>query len=174
MGLEGSEIFLAGEIMLEEKTIHFSSKSFPIMRNTTLILIVWLATFIFISTYEAAAQIENQLLTIANWGYTSLNTEQQGKVNSLQQRPEIVNLQYVDIGNISLIQQNGWLDLTIPGKGCTALVKAKHVESSANGDYYWYGTVEKEDGTTEESCSCYDGAINLISIGGPFFRHFQD
>ena len=151
------------------RIIRFLTKSFSTIKDckfSTAWLRITVTVVVAILAQRAFAQTENQLLTIATWGFGSLNAEQQGKVTSLQQRPGVASIQYVDVDNLANIQQDGWLDLTIPGKDCTARVKAKHIESFDNGDYYWYGTIVKGDGTTEEACSCYDGTINLLSADG--------
>lgn len=138
-----------------------------VIRFTSRQTVKVLALIAFLLSQNALiSQTENQLLQPATWDFSNLTSEQQGKVTSLLQRPGVASIQYIDYGNLASIQQNGWLALAIPGKGCTAMVKAKHIESFDNGDYYWYGSVVKDDGTIEEGCSCYDGTVNLLSSEG--------
>ena len=102
------------------------------------------------------------LLTEITVNPDTLDTESQAKHNKLQQDPTVMEIRFVEFTDLSSVQANGWLNLTIPGKGCTARVKAKYVESSANGDYYWYGEVRNNGQDT----TCYDGYVNLMSKEG--------
>lgn len=138
-------------------------------KNSPTWLCIVIVLFLAAPTQQAVAQI----ISTASWGLTDLNTAQQGKVTSLQQRPGVANIQFVNVGDLSAIQQDGWIALSIPGKDCTANIRAKHVESYSNGDYFWYGTVEKEDGDTEQECSCYDGTVNVQSINGKINGTFK-
>ncbi|MDV7396550.1 hypothetical protein RZS08_34460, partial [Arthrospira platensis SPKY1] len=61
--------------------------------------------------------------------------------------------------------ENGWLNLDLPDKECTARVKAKHVESTGNGDFYWHGEVIS-DTQIEEECKCLDGFLTLMRSSG--------
>lgn len=51
---------------------------------------------------KVAAQAENQFIKPATWGLGSLDAGQQVKVSSLQQRPGVVSVQFIDIGNLSV------------------------------------------------------------------------
>lgn len=130
----------------------------------------WLCITVFfaiaISPHKGNAQTQDQFINLSTWGWANLDAGQQSKVTLLQSQLTYASLQYVDVGNLPSLQEDGWLDIQVPGKTCTTRLKAKHVESFPNGDYYWFGTVVKEDGETAEECSCYDGSVNLISKGG--------
>jgi hypothetical protein len=130
----------------------------------------WLSMTVLLVTLSGAvnAQSDGQFLKPATWGAASLTTEQQGKVASLLLRPGVASIQYIDLGNLANLQEDGWLDLHIPGKGCVARAKAKHVESFPNGDYYWYGSIVKQDTMGTGGCDCFDGAVNFLSEDGRF------
>ena len=133
-------------------------------KSAWLRITVFIAVVIFAS--KAAAQTEDQFIKPPTWGWGSLDAGQQAKVGLLQAQQTFVSIHYVDVGHLPSLQEDGWLDIQVPGKDCTARLKAKHVESHQNGDFYWHGTVVKEDGDTNEECSCYDGSVNLISLNG--------
>ena len=109
------------------------------------------------------------LFTLVTNGIAGLTTLQQLNLGKIQQEGTVVSTMIVEVANVKDLQQGGVINLQMPGKDCTAQVKAKSIESYSNGDYTWYGEVEKENGETEEACSCYDGIVTLISRSGRLF-----
>lgn len=94
-----------------------------------------------------------------------LTPEQTEKYQKILDQETVVFTKFIKIGELSEMQQDGWLKLKMPDKDCVALVRAKHVESSEDGDYYWYGEVIK-NAEGEEECECFDGSINLMKKRG--------
>ncbi|MBX2892147.1 MAG: zinc-dependent metalloprotease [Saprospiraceae bacterium] len=117
-----------------------------------------------------------QLFTVVSVGSGELSSEQQMKLGKIQQESTTVSTQFVQVAFVKDLQQGGVINLQMPGKDCTAQVKAKTIEACSNGDYYWYGEVEKEDGETEEECECYNGSVTVISRAGRVFGsvHIDD
>lgn len=76
----------------------------------------------------------------------TLDAESQVKHNKLQEDSTVTEIRFVEFADLSSVQVNGWLNLTIPGTGCTATVKAKQVESSANGDFLVWGSSKQWTG----------------------------
>lgn len=140
------------------------------MKNKSLLqtvrfAVVILLAFCSISTH---AQV-GQLFTVISVNSGDLTTEQQARLNKIQQEISVISVQFVQVAFIKDIQQGGEISLQMPGKSCAAQMKAQHIESYSNGDYYWYGEVQKEDGDTEEECSCFDGSLTIMSQSGRIF-----
>ncbi len=113
------------------------------------------------------AQTAANLFTVIS--PSTLLEEQQTVYEKLQQESTYDTSYFVNVAFIKDIQSGGTITLQMPGMSCQALVKAKQIESHSNGDYYWYGEVQKEDGETEEECACYDGNVSIYSISGRVF-----
>jgi hypothetical protein len=114
----------------------------------------WLNMAIMILCLAATTlNAQTGLLTEITVNPDTLDAESQVKHDKLLQDSTVTEIRFVEFADLSSVQLNGWLDLTIPGMGCTATVKAKQVESSANGDFYWYGEVQSNGQDT----TCYVG-----------------
>lgn len=72
----------------------------------------------------------------------------------------IDTIRFVEYVKLEIAQEDGWLELEIPGHGCIALFHARYVESYDSGDYYWYGESIAED------TICYLGFAHFLVTDG--------
>ncbi|HHH55028.1 MAG TPA: hypothetical protein ENK91_15300, partial [Bacteroidetes bacterium] len=97
---------------------------------------------------------------------TSVENQRLQKITSKQIYSETA---VVDFGELSEIQENGYIRIEIPGSACGSLkYKAKNVEYDTDDDFYWYGSLVSED-----SCSCADGTLTLMAKEGRTFGYFS-
>jgi hypothetical protein len=124
-----------------------------------------LATLLLSLALTAASlRAQTQFFTEITVNPGELTSGQLTRFNKVQQQSTVVESRFVQLADLQLVQQNGWMDLAIPGK-CTARVKGKYVETSSSGDYYWSGEVVPNTTPTED-CPCQEGFVFLMENDG--------
>jgi hypothetical protein len=142
-------------------------RTFPIALSiqTGAILIL----LCLINTNVSHAQVVGQLFSVYPYSLQNLSANQLSRYNTIQAGAYNVSVDFINIASFQSFQQNGKLYLQMPGKDCVAAFRAKHVESYDNGDFFWYGELQREGEPTGEVCSCNDGSIYLISNNGELY-----
>ena len=97
----------------------------------------------------------------ANVNIGSLDSAQTAEYQKILNDSNFLNVQFVDLLNLSTEASDGKLDINIPGHGCEDLVfRSKMVRYTSENEYYWYGEVQPDEA---DSCSCNSGYLMLIS-----------
>lgn len=99
----------------------------------------------------------------------SLIPIQQEKYSKITSSEVFMDSKFIQIGELSEIQENGLIYINLAGSMCEKVVyEARNVEYQDKENYYWYGEVISKD-----SCECSDGNLMLTSKGGRKYGQFS-
>lgn len=134
----------------------------------------WASVFLLMSI-PSQGQI-TQLFSDTTLSDNQLTFGQAARKNAILEWPKTESMQYVRVGDLSQIQQDGFLNLQIPGDTTIYLFSAEHVVSDSTGNYTWAGNLISPipcaaDSTDEPECA--SGSMILIRRGASKYGMLQ-
>ncbi len=119
------------KLLLHEKQVTFGQPSANLRPTVLAVLILLLFSKIGAQSLFSSANVNAQALTNAQLVAKSV----------YENSSQTAQFEFVDIGNPLSLQQNGVINVTMPGTSGTWPFKTKRVSVNPNGDYEWYATM---------------------------------
>ena len=124
--------------------------------------------FVFFAFSVPAQGQITQLFTTTTLTDGQLTSGQLDMKESILGLPQTESLQYIIVGDLPQIQQNGFLNLQIPSDTTTYTFSAETVISDTIGNYSWVGTLLSPIPCIDDSTSgpdCISGSLIMMKTG---------
>ncbi|HLF64171.1 MAG TPA: hypothetical protein VI603_10475, partial [Saprospiraceae bacterium] len=79
------------------------------------------------------------MITVVNLPDSLLTEKQFARKQLWENNPDVIELQLVKIGNILTLQDDNYIEITIPGRNLTKEFRGTYVEFDTIGNYSWTG-----------------------------------